>query len=280
LVASPRVIEHNNVRIVIFAQGDAHGQGLVRRSWEIVSEVRPPECQRYEVAAHEDRAQRRHLPAAIVGQADQMRHHRRCEQRGESCDDVDRLARVDIGQQPVDLLRNRRFQRAHVARQKHFLHQRPQPRVIGRIEHGQHRGDVGAERMKLVLQLGRRLRIGGAVATLPHSANEMGRSHEVARCGVADNHGRSVGHTKMIAQRMEPRENRFGRAFGVLIRHQRLEQAPGLLLGIARSGHHNSSRHLWRRCPEGGYYVSTVGKIGLTVRDAGRARAHVPAGTA
>ena len=62
-VANPRVIEHNNVRIEIVAEGDEHGQGLVRRcwyavpwyvggkarSWEIVSEVRPPEYQRYDV---------------------------------------------------------------------------------------------------------------------------------------------------------------------------------------------------------------------------------------
>ena len=62
-VASPRVIQHGNVRIEIVAEGDEHGQGLVRRcwyavpwyvgvkarSWEIVSEVRPPEYQRYDV---------------------------------------------------------------------------------------------------------------------------------------------------------------------------------------------------------------------------------------
>jgi hypothetical protein len=62
-VANPRVIQHNNVRIEIVAEGDEHGQGLVRRcwyavpwyfggkarSWEIVSEVKPPEYQRYDV---------------------------------------------------------------------------------------------------------------------------------------------------------------------------------------------------------------------------------------
>lgn len=61
--ANPRVIEHGNVRIEIVAEGDENGQGLVRccwydvpwyaggraRSWEIISEVRPSEYQRYDV---------------------------------------------------------------------------------------------------------------------------------------------------------------------------------------------------------------------------------------
>lgn len=59
---NPRVIEHGNVRIEIINEGDTNGQGLVRRtwyavpwylggkarSWEIVSEVRAPEFQRYD----------------------------------------------------------------------------------------------------------------------------------------------------------------------------------------------------------------------------------------
>ena len=62
-VANPRVIEHGNVRVEIVAEGDEHGQGLDRRcwyavpwyvggrarSWEIISEVRPPEYRRYDV---------------------------------------------------------------------------------------------------------------------------------------------------------------------------------------------------------------------------------------
>ena len=61
--ADPRVQVHNNVRIEIVAEGDENGQGLVRccwyevpwyvggraRSWEIVSEVRPPVYKRYDV---------------------------------------------------------------------------------------------------------------------------------------------------------------------------------------------------------------------------------------
>lgn len=62
-VANPRRLTHSGVRIEIVAEGDANGQGLVRRcwypvpwyvggsarSWEIVSEVRVPEYQRYDV---------------------------------------------------------------------------------------------------------------------------------------------------------------------------------------------------------------------------------------
>lgn len=60
----PRVIEHGSVRIEILCEGDAHGRGLVRhcsfavpryllsggraQSWEMVSEVRPPEYSRYD----------------------------------------------------------------------------------------------------------------------------------------------------------------------------------------------------------------------------------------
>ena len=60
----PRVIEHGDVRIEILNEGDANGQGLVRtctyrvpklllsggvgRSWECVTESRPPEFSRYE----------------------------------------------------------------------------------------------------------------------------------------------------------------------------------------------------------------------------------------
>lgn len=61
-LANPRVIEQRNVRIEIIHEGDEDGQGLVRRtwyavpwylggksrSWEIVSEVRRPEFQRYD----------------------------------------------------------------------------------------------------------------------------------------------------------------------------------------------------------------------------------------
>jgi hypothetical protein len=61
--ATPRLIEHGNVRIEVVSEGDENGQGLVRqcsyavpwyvggkaRSWEIVSEVRPPDYQRYDV---------------------------------------------------------------------------------------------------------------------------------------------------------------------------------------------------------------------------------------
>jgi hypothetical protein len=59
-----RVIEHGDVRIEIWHEGDEHGQGLVRtctfrvpklllsggkgRSWECVTEARPPEYSRYE----------------------------------------------------------------------------------------------------------------------------------------------------------------------------------------------------------------------------------------
>lgn len=60
----PRVIEHGGVRIEILSEGDADGQGLVRtctyavprlllsggvgRSWECVTESRPPTHSRYE----------------------------------------------------------------------------------------------------------------------------------------------------------------------------------------------------------------------------------------
>jgi len=59
-----RVLEHGGVRIEIINEGDAKGEGLVRtctfrvpkfllsggigRSWECVTEVRPPEFSRYE----------------------------------------------------------------------------------------------------------------------------------------------------------------------------------------------------------------------------------------
>ena len=62
--ARRRVIEHGDVRIEIWHEGDANGQGLVRsctfpvprillsggvgRSWECVVESRPPEYSRYE----------------------------------------------------------------------------------------------------------------------------------------------------------------------------------------------------------------------------------------
>ena len=62
-VAGPRVIAHGATRVEIVSEGDENGQGLVRqcrfaipwyipgtgRSWEIVSEVRVPEYQRYDV---------------------------------------------------------------------------------------------------------------------------------------------------------------------------------------------------------------------------------------
>lgn len=62
-VANPRHIAFDNVRIEVVSEGDENGQGLVRqcwyatpwyvggkaRSWEIVSEVRVPEYQRYDV---------------------------------------------------------------------------------------------------------------------------------------------------------------------------------------------------------------------------------------
>lgn len=63
-IHAPRIIEHGPVRIEILNEGDEHGQGLVRhcffavpryllsggraQSWEIVSEVRPPEFSRYD----------------------------------------------------------------------------------------------------------------------------------------------------------------------------------------------------------------------------------------
>jgi len=61
-LANPRVMEHGNVRIEIIHEGDANGQGLVRRtwygvpwylggtarSWEIISEAAPPHFQRYD----------------------------------------------------------------------------------------------------------------------------------------------------------------------------------------------------------------------------------------
>jgi hypothetical protein len=62
--AGPRVIEHGDVRIEIVHEGDANGEGLVRRctfrvprlllsggvgrSWECVAEVRPGEYSRYD----------------------------------------------------------------------------------------------------------------------------------------------------------------------------------------------------------------------------------------
>ena len=61
--ATPRLIQHGNVRIEVVFEGDENGESLIRqcwyavpwyvggkaRSWEIVSEVRPPEYQRYDV---------------------------------------------------------------------------------------------------------------------------------------------------------------------------------------------------------------------------------------
>jgi hypothetical protein len=60
----PRVIEHGDVRIEIWVEGDADGLGLVRscrfrvpkllmsggraRSWECITESRPPEYSRYQ----------------------------------------------------------------------------------------------------------------------------------------------------------------------------------------------------------------------------------------
>lgn len=60
----PRVIEHGDVRIEVINEGDENGEGLVRtctyrvprillsggvgRSWECVTESRPPEYSRYE----------------------------------------------------------------------------------------------------------------------------------------------------------------------------------------------------------------------------------------
>ncbi len=62
--ATPRVIEHGDVRIEIWFEGDENGLGLVRtctfrvpkllltrgvgRSWECVTESRPPEFSRYD----------------------------------------------------------------------------------------------------------------------------------------------------------------------------------------------------------------------------------------
>ena len=62
-VATPRHIAHGDTRIEVVSEGDETGRGLVRqcwyavpwyvggraRSWEIVSEVRVPEYQRYDV---------------------------------------------------------------------------------------------------------------------------------------------------------------------------------------------------------------------------------------
>lgn len=62
-LANPRVIEHGETRVEVLSEGDENGQGLLRRcwfaipwyipgtgrSWEIVSEVRVPEYQRYDV---------------------------------------------------------------------------------------------------------------------------------------------------------------------------------------------------------------------------------------
>jgi hypothetical protein len=62
-LANPRLIHHGTVRIEVIGEGDETGQGLIRRcwyalpwyvggegrSWEIVSEVRPPDYQRYDV---------------------------------------------------------------------------------------------------------------------------------------------------------------------------------------------------------------------------------------
>jgi hypothetical protein len=61
----PRVIEHGRIRIEVVAEGDEHGDGLVRHcwfpvprymggqgeSWELVSQVRPPEFARYDSVA-------------------------------------------------------------------------------------------------------------------------------------------------------------------------------------------------------------------------------------
>ncbi len=63
-VEHPRVIEHGNVLIHVLCEGDENGDGLVRtcwfavpkflmsggraQSWELVSQVRPPEYQRYD----------------------------------------------------------------------------------------------------------------------------------------------------------------------------------------------------------------------------------------
>ncbi|WP_375397275.1 hypothetical protein [uncultured Sphingomonas sp.] len=62
-VDRPRVIEHGSTRVEVLHEGDENGLGLVRRcrflapgylggtaqSWEMVSEVRAPEFQRYDV---------------------------------------------------------------------------------------------------------------------------------------------------------------------------------------------------------------------------------------
>lgn len=63
-VAAPRVIEHGTTRVEVVCEGDEEGRGLVRRcwfrapwylgggmarSWEIVSQVRAPEYQQYDV---------------------------------------------------------------------------------------------------------------------------------------------------------------------------------------------------------------------------------------
>lgn len=67
---NPRVIEHRNVRIEIIHEGDETGQGLVRRtwyavpwyvggrarSWEMITEARPPEFQRYDAITLPPRA--------------------------------------------------------------------------------------------------------------------------------------------------------------------------------------------------------------------------------
>ena len=61
---NPRIIEHGNVRIEVVCEGNEHGDGLVRhcyfevpryllsggraQSWEMVSNVRPPEFSRYD----------------------------------------------------------------------------------------------------------------------------------------------------------------------------------------------------------------------------------------
>ena len=62
-VDTPRVIQHGTTRVEVVHEGDEHGEGLVRlcrfrapwyvggwaRSWELVSEVRADEYQRYDV---------------------------------------------------------------------------------------------------------------------------------------------------------------------------------------------------------------------------------------
>ena len=61
----PRVVEHGRIRIEYLSEGDANGDGLVRHcrfpvpwwmgrrgeSWELLSQVRPPEFARYDSVA-------------------------------------------------------------------------------------------------------------------------------------------------------------------------------------------------------------------------------------